>query len=281
MASLQLAIRVGRDEGDDVRFWRRNDLDHNRDGPRSETPQGALFPRGDECPNGVVVEDGGAGACEREPPARAFPAAAHRPRGRRAAAFAEGRLDPRQAGKAGGAELRTPQTADHAALRQEQVEHPRKLRRVPWRLRQERITNVKLLLAAAATAALALTGCGGSKQPAAMKAISRGWILMEAIGARSVGRFRRASWARESAASSRWPGRTELCSPASSTSSDRLRTPSIRRRRPCVRSVASASEASPKACRMTVGTSWSRPAASSSSAPSTSRSCHSRAARDA
>src|SRR5437016_6003746 len=150
MASLQLAIRVGRDEGDDVRFWRRNDLDHNRDGPRSETPQGALFPRGDECPNGVVVEDGGAGACEREPPARAFPAAAHRPRGRRAAAFAEGRLDPRQAGKAGGAELRTPQTADHAALRQEQVEHPRKLWRVPWRLRQERITNVKLLLAAAA-----------------------------------------------------------------------------------------------------------------------------------
>ena len=55
MAALQPAIRVGRDEREDVRDRRGDDLEHNRDGGRAQPPQRALLPRGDESANGIVV----------------------------------------------------------------------------------------------------------------------------------------------------------------------------------------------------------------------------------
>src|SRR5436189_1488842 len=89
MASLEAAVGVRRNERDDFRLRRRDDLDHDRDGGRGEPPERALFPRGDECANGIVVVNGATGAREREPPAHAVPAATHGPGGRRAAALAE------------------------------------------------------------------------------------------------------------------------------------------------------------------------------------------------
>ena len=132
MASRETAIGVGRDECDKVRSRRLKGLDHDRDGRGGKPPQRALLPRGDDCANGIVVVDGGAGARKREAPASAFPAAADRPRSGRAAAAAKRRLDPRQAGEASRAELRAAKPAHHASLRQEQIEHalePRPRRR--------------------------------------------------------------------------------------------------------------------------------------------------------
>lgn len=101
MAALQPAIRIGRDERYGLRSRRWDDLDQDRGGGRSESPERTLFPPGDERANGIVVVNGGPGAREGEAPARALPAPAHRPRGRRAAALAERRLDPRQPREAG------------------------------------------------------------------------------------------------------------------------------------------------------------------------------------
>src|SRR6266480_3457018 len=91
MASLQAAVGVRRNERDDFHLRRRDDLDHDRDGGRGEPPERALFPRGDECANGIVVVNGATGAREREPPAHAVPAATHGPGGWRPAALAERR----------------------------------------------------------------------------------------------------------------------------------------------------------------------------------------------
>src|SRR2546429_3672145 len=117
MASLQAAVGVRRNERDDFHLRRRDDLDHHRDGGRGEPPERALFPRSDECANGIVVVNGATGAHEREPPAHAVTAAAHGPGGRRPAALAERRLDPRQSAHAGRTELRGALSADPATLR--------------------------------------------------------------------------------------------------------------------------------------------------------------------
>src|SRR3954447_20731867 len=71
-----------------------------------------------------VVPDRRAGAREAEPASRALATAFDRPRGRRAAARAQRRLDPLELVAAAGAELSPPAAAHDAALRQEQVEHP-------------------------------------------------------------------------------------------------------------------------------------------------------------
>lgn len=117
MAALQAAIGVGWNEGDDLRCRWRDNVDHDRDGGRGEPPKRALFPRGDESANGIVVVNGGPGAREGEPPARALPAAAHGPGGRRPAPLAERRLDPRQPAQTGRTDLRAAQAADDAPLR--------------------------------------------------------------------------------------------------------------------------------------------------------------------
>src|SRR2546430_11965042 len=100
MGSLEAAVGVRRNERDDFHLRRRDDLDHDRDGGRGEPPERALFPRGDECANGIVVVNGATGARETAPPARAAPAAGPRPGRRAAATLAERPAAPEVPGTA-------------------------------------------------------------------------------------------------------------------------------------------------------------------------------------
>ena len=170
MASLESAIRIGRDKGDGIGSRWRHDLDHDPDGGCGEPPQRALLPRGDDCTDGVVVVHGGAGTHERETPSRALPAAAHGPSSRQAAAFAKRRLDPREVGQTVGAELYAAQATNDAPLWQQELEHLPTLRGASSRVRQGMETTVKLRATAVVLLALAATGCGGAHH--AVKAIA-------------------------------------------------------------------------------------------------------------
>jgi hypothetical protein len=104
-------------------LWRREPLDDDLCSLGGEPPQPTLLPRVDEPARCRVVADRCAGGREAEPSARALTAALHRPRGRRAAARTERRLDPLQLVTAAETELPSATAAHHAALRQKQLEH--------------------------------------------------------------------------------------------------------------------------------------------------------------
>jgi len=123
MASLQPAIRIGRNEGHNLRSRWRDDLDQDGNSRPGEPPQGAFLPAGDERADGVVVIDRRAGGREGEPPAGALATAAYRPRRRRPTAVAERRNDSRQPLNACLAELNAAGVADDTPLREEQLEH--------------------------------------------------------------------------------------------------------------------------------------------------------------
>ena len=123
MAALQRPVAVGRNEGDgsDRRPFDR--LDDHVGRNLGEAAKATFLPRCHEAAHAAVVLDRRARACEREPPARALPAAGHRPRGRRPATLAERRLNPGKARPAAATELAAGEGADRAPLRQQQVEH--------------------------------------------------------------------------------------------------------------------------------------------------------------
>ncbi len=101
MASLQAAIAVGRDIGDDVcrRPW--HDLGHEVGGYLGERAEAALLPRADERPCRSRVRDGAARGGKREPAARALDATRNRPGSRCAAPIAERRPEQRERTAAG------------------------------------------------------------------------------------------------------------------------------------------------------------------------------------
>ena len=115
-------VAVRGDEDDRIDSGRSDDVE---DGVRSqlgEAPKAAFLPRRDNRGNGLFVRDRSPSGGEREPPARALPAARHRPRRRRAAAGAVRAEEERQRRPAAGAEILTQPGAGNAATREEQVE---------------------------------------------------------------------------------------------------------------------------------------------------------------
>ena len=124
MPTLEAPPALGRDERECIDLGRREALGHQLCGLGGEAPQTALLPGVDEPAGCRVVPDRRPGAREAEPAARALAAAFDRPRGRRAAARAERRLDPLELVAAAGAELFPAAAAYDAALRQDEVEHP-------------------------------------------------------------------------------------------------------------------------------------------------------------
>src|SRR5581483_10696511 len=131
----------GGDEREERGIGAQDSLRDERRRVFGEPAQAVLLPVADEPTDVVVVCDGRARRGEREAAAGALAAAPHRPRGRRAAALAERRLDPAQAVTAARAELRAAAAADEAALRQEQVEHAPRLGRACCRLRVRSATS--------------------------------------------------------------------------------------------------------------------------------------------
>src|SRR5712691_489308 len=123
VSALEPAVTVGRDEDERVDVRTRQLLRDRVRRERGQPPQPVLLPAGDDRADTRVVRDRRARGREREPAPRAFRATANRPRGRRAAALAERRLQPRQSAEARGADLRTGPPAGEAALRQQQLEH--------------------------------------------------------------------------------------------------------------------------------------------------------------
>src|SRR5206468_9409690 len=100
------AIAVRRDERDRVDARARNDLDHDLHGPCGQPAKAPLLPGRDDATDRLVVGDRGAGPGEGEPPSRALGTTRDRPRGRRAAAGAEGRAEPSQSKDTRRADLR-------------------------------------------------------------------------------------------------------------------------------------------------------------------------------
>lgn len=126
MPAAEAAVGIGGNVRDDAeRSW--NDLEHELRGYGSKPPKAPLLPRRHDGADGVVVDDGRARGREREPAAGAFAAARHGPHRRRAAALAPRRRDAWQACATVTAKLRAATRANHAALRQEEVEHELKL----------------------------------------------------------------------------------------------------------------------------------------------------------
>lgn len=123
VAATQAPVTVGRNEGDHVRVWSPNDLDHDLGGPAGKAPEPPLLPGRDDPTHRLVVCDSGARLGECEPPARAFAASHDRPCGRTAAPFAERRAESPQMPLAGLADLWPIPRAAEAALRQQKVEH--------------------------------------------------------------------------------------------------------------------------------------------------------------
>jgi hypothetical protein len=173
VTALETAVGVGRDKRDRAAVRPRDDLGGECGGGIGEPSQSALLPGGYDRLDGVVVVDGCPGGRECDSPARTLVTAADGPGCRRAAALAERRPDPRQPGEAGVAELDAAEAADRASLREEQVEHASKIRRVLLRDRQERITLVRLFAAVcAAVPFAAFAGCGDSKQQVPIRGIA-------------------------------------------------------------------------------------------------------------
>jgi hypothetical protein len=81
-----------------------------------------LLPRANERPRALVVHEGGTGAGEGEPTARALGAAAHRPRPWGAAPFAHGRAQADKRAETAFADCMAGPGADRAALGEEQLE---------------------------------------------------------------------------------------------------------------------------------------------------------------
>jgi hypothetical protein len=122
---------IGGDERERVHLGRRHALGDELCGFCGEPAQPAFLPGVYEPPCSFVISDGPAGGRKAEPASCAFAAALDRPRGRRAAARAQRRLDPLQLLAAAGAELFAAAAADDTTLRQKQVEHGSTLRRQP------------------------------------------------------------------------------------------------------------------------------------------------------
>src|SRR5216684_2760922 len=98
MATLQTALAVARDEGDDVGLepWDRR---HNElSGRAGEITTAVLLPGADERLRPCVVENRPAGRREAEPPAGALGTTPHWPRTGRAAPLAHGRREPNERG---------------------------------------------------------------------------------------------------------------------------------------------------------------------------------------
>ena len=127
MAALEQTAAVGRDERERVGARPRKGSDDDVGRRRREAPQPVLLPAGDDRAHAVVVGDRRARRRESEPSAGALRTAAHRPRGRRATAFAERRPDARQRLEARDAHDRAAPSADEASHRQQQLEHEPKV----------------------------------------------------------------------------------------------------------------------------------------------------------
>src|SRR5690242_4401612 len=110
-----------------------DDLDDGFSRSVHQPAEPAVLPGGDEGAHGVLVNDRRPRLPEREAAAGAVAAAADRPGRRSAAAVAERRLDPREEREAPLAELRAALGADHASLREQQLEHGSTLRAEPSR----------------------------------------------------------------------------------------------------------------------------------------------------
>ena len=117
MTSLQPAIVVGRDEGDDLRWGRRHDGRDEVGRDVHEITTSVLLPRGDERPGPIVVDEGGARGGERQTATPALGTTAHRPVPGRPAALTERRRDPDEGTEAGPAHRVADQPADRTALR--------------------------------------------------------------------------------------------------------------------------------------------------------------------
>src|SRR5947199_3870355 len=118
VAALQHAVAIGRDERDAVDDGRWKAVDDDVGCPGGEPSQPTLLPRRDNAPHGLVVRDRRTRERERETPPRALGAALYRPCRRRAAAFAERRLDRTNARPAAVADLAAGEGAAETALRQ-------------------------------------------------------------------------------------------------------------------------------------------------------------------
>src|SRR5207302_979901 len=117
------AVAVRRDDAERGNARPRDDLHHHLCGESREAAQAALLPGRDESAHRAVVRDRRPRGCESEPPPGALAAPANRPGGRRAAALAEGRTEPRQPVDAGRADDRPTAPAAETALREQEVEH--------------------------------------------------------------------------------------------------------------------------------------------------------------
>src|SRR5207245_469446 len=129
VAPLEPPVTVRRDEHERIDLWRRQLPGDLIRGECGQASQPVLLPSRNDRADALVVRDRRTRRREREPSARAFGTTPDRPRSRRAAALAEGRLETPQRPEAGGADLRAGFPAREAALRQQQIEHAPTLRR--------------------------------------------------------------------------------------------------------------------------------------------------------
>src|SRR5205823_7925061 len=127
VAAAEAAVAVRRHEAERGDAGTRHALDHHLRRERREPPQAALLPGGDERAHRAFVGHRRARRAEGEPAPGALEAPLNRPRGRRAAAGAEGRAEPRQPVRAGAAEDRSSGSAAETALREQDIEHKPKL----------------------------------------------------------------------------------------------------------------------------------------------------------
>ena len=122
MPSLACTIAVGRDEGERRDVGPGESLDDEIGGLASNPPPTMLLPRMHDSPGTGVVDDRGAGRCEREPASAALRATSDRPGARGATAGAERWRQPDQRVVTAWAERLAREVTGGAAVRQEDVE---------------------------------------------------------------------------------------------------------------------------------------------------------------